>query len=212
MSEPPQSPPGDTPQVDPTLRLPSYGTTWTPPASGPDYGEPYDLYRSAPGHPDTTPLYGAPAYGAPSYPPPSYPPPSYPPPSYPPPSYPPPSYPPPTYAAPTPADGQSVGAYGLHGAPEWWPPAIQTGTAWPPPPPQRPASHLGAALVATVLLCWPLGAVALYHALQVDRLYDRGDVAGSRRASDRAGAWLVWAVAMGLAWIALVVLFFLIRR
>lgn len=104
-------------------------------------------------------------------------------------------------------------------APAWWPsqtpsygPPAPGAFAWPAPAPRRPVSHLTGALLATVFLCFPLGAVALFHALKVDPLHDRGDYLGARRASDRAGAWLVWAVAMGLAWIALVVLYFLIRR
>lgn len=107
------------------------------------------------------------------------------------------------WAAPQfpPPEGTPAGQPGEWGVPGPWQVA-----------PRRPVSHATGAALATVFLCFPLGAVALYQALQVDRRFDRGDVEGARRASDRAGAWLVWAVAMGLAWIALIVLYFLTRR
>lgn len=105
--------------------------------------------------------------------------------------------------APAPADA----------APHFPPPVEGSVPAWGRPAPvRRPASHLVGAALATVFLCFPLGAVALYHALRVDPLFDAGDVAGARTASDKAGAWLVWAVALGLATVALVIMFFLSRR
>lgn len=95
-------------------------------------------------------------------------------------------------------------------------PVGQPGEWWAAGPwqerPRRPASHVTGAALATVFLSFPLGAVALYHALRVDERFDAGDLAGAQRASERASVWLVWAVAMGLAWLALVLLFFLTRR
>ena len=218
----PYRPAGTPPEPDPTLIRPA-GEFWGTPA--PDWRTPTPDASRAPADPDawvSAPLYrddprpsyapGPDALGRPSFAPPSGPPvvPAYgvPPsegpygsPSHGAPSYGAPSYGPPSYGAPAPQ--------GAYDTPPWW--QASQPVRWPAPRAPRPPAPVAASLLVTLLLNWFLGGLALYHALRVDQLYDRGDDAGARRASDRARAWLTWATALGLAWVALVVLYFLIR-
>jgi hypothetical protein len=63
------------------------------------------------------------------------------------------------------------------------------------------------AIVLTVLLCQPLGIVAIINASNVNSRYYNGDYYGARLASEAARRWIIWglvlAVAVGLAVVGL---------
>lgn len=89
-------------------------------------------------------------------------------------------YAPPAYAAP-------------YGAPQPFGAAPQPGA----PVVQRPPTRLVLALIA-VLLCLPLGWMALVLSTAVDRRWRAGDAAGAARASSRARLIAVIAVVVGV--------------
>jgi hypothetical protein len=57
----------------------------------------------------------------------------------------------------------------------------------------KPNNYLVWSIVATVLCCLPVGAVGIYFALQVDKRYAIGDVAGAEAASKQARLWAIIA-------------------
>ena len=60
-----------------------------------------------------------------------------------------------------------------------------------------PSNNLALAIVSTLLCCWPLGIVAIYHASQVDRLWFLGDHQGSMDASEKAKKWSIATIIVG---------------
>ena len=67
----------------------------------------------------------------------------------------------------------------------------------------RPSNYLGWAIAATLLCCMPIGVVAIIYAAGVNTKYDRGDIEGARKASDRAQLWIMLSVVLGLLWMPL---------
>lgn len=65
---------------------------------------------------------------------------------------------------------------------------------------KRPSTYLGWAIAATLLCCLPLGVVAIIYAAGVNSKYDRGDIEGARKASDKAQLWIILTVTLGLIW------------
>ena len=219
MTEPPQTP-WDDPVVDPTLVFPAYdpwgasgdpGPQFEAPggasryeSGAPSYGDGSDPYVSAADiaarNPYTGQRYATESLAAQPSPYATQPQPAQPNPYA-------------TQPLPVQANRDPQPDYGAitpdGAAPAWWPapttpsPYPATYPAADPIPWSRPRSHVAASVLVTVLLCFPLGAVALYHALRVDTLWERGDAAGAHWASQRAGTWLAWAAAAGFAWLAI---------
>jgi interferon-induced transmembrane protein len=70
----------------------------------------------------------------------------------------------------------------------------------------KPGNYLVWSIVSALLCCLPLGAVGIYFAIQVDKRYMAGDLAGAQAASRQARTWTIVTVSVGL----LGLLFFLI--
>ena len=70
-----------------------------------------------------------------------------------------------------------------------------------------PSNNLALAIVSTLLCCWPLGIVAIYHASQVDRLWFLGDHQGSMDASEKAKKWSIATIIVGAVVVVLYVAF-----
>lgn len=66
---------------------------------------------------------------------------------------------------------------------------------------ERPSNYLGWAIAVTLLCCMPLGVVAIIYAAGVNNKYDRGDVTGARKSSERAQLWIILSIVLGLIWI-----------
>ena len=59
-------------------------------------------------------------------------------------------------------------------------------------------NHMVKALTATILFCGiPLGFVAIYYALMVDKYKSVGDFNAAMAASVKANAWGNWSIALG---------------
>ncbi|MDE6267437.1 MAG: CD225/dispanin family protein [Muribaculaceae bacterium] len=65
---------------------------------------------------------------------------------------------------------------------------------------ERPSTYLGWAIAATLLCCLPLGVVAIIYAAGVNSKFDRGDIEGARKSSERAQLWIMLSVTLGLLW------------
>ena len=82
------------------------------------------------------------------------------------------------------------------------PPIVQP---HPPPPPStiisRPPSHLVLAIAFTLICCpaFPLGIVAIYHALQVEPRFASGNIEGATAASGQSLMWAWINFGFGLA-------------
>jgi len=82
----------------------------------------------------------------------------------------------------------------------------------PTPPPAiptvpKPPNYLPWTILTTVLCCLPLGAAGIYFAVQVDKKYFAGDMAGAQEASRRARMWAIVTAVVGAVGIALWLLF-----
>jgi hypothetical protein len=63
-------------------------------------------------------------------------------------------------------------------------------------------------IVATLLCCLPTGIVGIVYASQVNSKLGVGDVAGARKASDKARLWSIISLAAGaLFWILYIVIY-----
>ena len=72
-----------------------------------------------------------------------------------------------------------------------------------PMPGERPAmppTYLVWAILATLCCCLPGGIVALVYSSRVSPLYNSGDYEGARRASERAGLWVIISFVAGIIW------------
>lgn len=67
-----------------------------------------------------------------------------------------------------------------------------------PPTEPMPKTYLVWAIVATMCCCLPLGAVAIIFASKVTSLYYKGDLAGARKASERAQLWIIITIVGGV--------------
>lgn len=86
--------------------------------------------------------------------------------------------------------GQQSGQYGAGGY------NPMPGTAGPVGTP--PPNNLALAIITTVLCCLPLGIVAIIQATKVNSLWQAGDQAGAREASDKAKKFSIWGIAIGI--------------
>ena len=73
----------------------------------------------------------------------------------------------------------------------------------PPPPYQRPPTHVNNnlvwAILATIFCCVPTGIVAIIYAAQVNGRLDRGDIAGAQRCANKAQTWAIASVVLGVS-------------
>lgn len=65
------------------------------------------------------------------------------------------------------------------------------------PPPHVP-NHLVWAILVTIFCCLPFGIVSIVYAAQVDGKLARGDVEGTRQASQNAKTWAWVAFGVGI--------------
>ncbi len=88
-----------------------------------------------------------------------------------------------------------------YGAPQ--PAPYQTYAPGGPMPgerPEMPQTYLVWAIIATLCCCLPGGIVALVYSSRVSPLYNSGDYEGARRASERAGLWVIISFVAGIIW------------
>lgn len=72
------------------------------------------------------------------------------------------------------------------------------------------ANNLVKAILATLFCCLPAGIVAIVYAAKVDTLSRSGDAFGAEDAARKASLWANWAIGLGLAYIAVVIIFSII--
>ncbi|MBC7902538.1 MAG: CD225/dispanin family protein [Gemmatimonadaceae bacterium] len=78
-------------------------------------------------------------------------------------------------------------------------------TALPPVAP--PKNWLVESILATIFCCLPFGIAGIVFASQVNSKYAAGDHAGAVEASKNAGKWTKVAFFIGIAWIAIYLIF-----
>lgn len=66
--------------------------------------------------------------------------------------------------------------------------------------PEMPPTYLVWAILSTLCCCLVTGIVAIIYSSKVAPLYNRGDFEGARKASERAGWWVVITFVAGLIW------------
>lgn len=66
--------------------------------------------------------------------------------------------------------------------------------------PEMPPTYLLWAILSTICCCLVTGIVACYYASKVSPLYNRGDFEGAKKASEKAGWWVVITFVAGLIW------------
>lgn len=71
-----------------------------------------------------------------------------------------------------------------------------------------PSNYMGQAVLA-IFCCWPLAIPALINSTQVQSKWMMGDQAGAHAASKEAKKWSNLAIWLGVAWIVLVILFYI---
>ncbi|PZG16885.1 hypothetical protein C1I95_16645 [Micromonospora craterilacus] len=76
---------------------------------------------------------------------------------------------------------------------------------YPPQPPQQIDNNMTMSIVA-IFLFWPLAIPAIINASKVNPLLQQGDYAGAQAAAAESKKWSKWALIVGIAWIAIVVL------
>lgn len=75
---------------------------------------------------------------------------------------------------------------------------------------EKPSSHLGLAVIATLFCCLPLGIVGLIQAAGVDDAWSRGDKELAYEKSEKAQLWINWAMVIGAIGIVLYIILFFI--
>lgn len=68
----------------------------------------------------------------------------------------------------------------------------------PHPDVKCPPTYLVWAILTTLCCCQPFGVVAIIYAVNVKSKYDRGDVEGAKKNSERAALWVILAFVVGL--------------
>jgi hypothetical protein len=61
--------------------------------------------------------------------------------------------------------------------------------------------------IVSLFFFWPLAIPALINASKVNGLLQVGDFAGAQAAATESRKWSKWAMIVGIAWIALVIIF-----
>ncbi|MEU6024391.1 MULTISPECIES: CD225/dispanin family protein [unclassified Micromonospora] len=74
---------------------------------------------------------------------------------------------------------------------------------YPSQPPQQIDNNMTMSIVA-IFLFWPLAIPALINASKVNTLLQQGDYAGAQAASAESKKWSKWALIVGIAWIAII--------
>jgi len=54
------------------------------------------------------------------------------------------------------------------------------------------------AIITTVLCCLPAGVIAIVYACKVTNCYQRGDIAGAKRASETGAWWCIASIVLGI--------------
>ncbi|MDE6377525.1 MAG: CD225/dispanin family protein [Duncaniella sp.] len=67
-------------------------------------------------------------------------------------------------------------------------------------PGMMPPTYLVWAVISTLCCCLPTGIVAIIYASKVSPLWQRGDYAGSKNASEKAGWWVIISFVLGFIW------------
>ena len=67
-----------------------------------------------------------------------------------------------------------------------------------PATPKCPPTNLVWAIIATVLCCLPLGAVAIYYSVKVSTAYNAGDYAKAERMSEVSAWWCIGTIVAGI--------------
>lgn len=84
----------------------------------------------------------------------------------------------------------------------------------PPPPPNAPPANIQNYLVfsilTTIFCCLPAGVVSIVYAAQVNGKVQSGDIAGAMEASKNAKLWAMISAGVGVALIALYIIFIVI--
>ncbi|TCB97526.1 CD225/dispanin family protein [Micromonospora zingiberis] len=76
---------------------------------------------------------------------------------------------------------------------------------YPSQPPQQIDNNMTMSIVA-IFLFWPLAIPAIINASKVNPLLQQGDFAGAQAAATESKKWSKWALIVGIAWIAIVLL------
>ncbi|PZW01974.1 Interferon-induced transmembrane protein [Micromonospora phaseoli] len=74
---------------------------------------------------------------------------------------------------------------------------------YPSQPPQPVDNNMTMSIVA-IFLFWPLAIPAIINASKVNPLLQQGDHAGAQAAAAESKKWSKWALIVGIAWIAIV--------
>ncbi|WP_433529850.1 CD225/dispanin family protein [Micromonospora sp. CA-263727] len=74
---------------------------------------------------------------------------------------------------------------------------------FPPQQPQQIDNNMTMSIVA-IFLFWPLAIPAIINASKVNPLLQQGDFAGAQAAAAESKKWSKWALIVGIAWIAIV--------
>ena len=71
---------------------------------------------------------------------------------------------------------------------------------------ERPSNYLAWSIVVTLLCFVPSGVVAIIYSGMVNSRFDRGDIAGARKASEYAQWWIIISIVVGLIFVPFQVL------
>lgn len=83
-------------------------------------------------------------------------------------------------------------------------------TQQPIVPPARPKNWLVESILVTIFCCLPFGVAGIVFAAQVNSKYDAGDYDGAVKSSKEAGKWTKIGFFIGIAVIALYLIFILL--
>lgn len=64
----------------------------------------------------------------------------------------------------------------------------------------RPSNYLVWAILVTIFCNIVMGVIAIIFASKVNTSFDRGDIIGARRNSDRAQWFIIFAIVLGVIW------------
>ncbi|MDR0973188.1 MAG: CD225/dispanin family protein [Prevotellaceae bacterium] len=75
---------------------------------------------------------------------------------------------------------------------------------------QPPKSYLAWSILTTIFCCLPFGIVGIVNASRVESRFYAGDMEGAQRASDNARRWTWIAFAVGLGWMFIYMLIYIV--
>ena len=76
----------------------------------------------------------------------------------------------------------------------------------------RPNNHMVWAILTTICCCLPFGIPAIVYASQVDKKFQQGDFQGAENSSRTAKTWCLVAFGLGIAYVAVFVIFELVTE